>query len=121
MSPFGNFLQDIGGWGGSDEGLGLGIVLLKAGFDYIVEFGEAAENETAPRAGPNRLNDQGKPKYRTMPSPKSPPKRHSRATTAPATSKAGRNAEKQLDRQRNCPELVQISRLAGHCSGHKEL
>jgi hypothetical protein len=39
VSPFGNFLQDIGGWGGSDEGLGLGIVFLQAGFDYIVGFG----------------------------------------------------------------------------------
>jgi hypothetical protein len=47
LSPSGDFLEDVGGWGGPDEGLGLGVVLLQVGFDCGVEFGNAAEDATA--------------------------------------------------------------------------
>jgi hypothetical protein len=42
-------LEDIGGWRGSDEALGLGIVSLQIGFDCDLEFGEAAKRRRGSR------------------------------------------------------------------------
>jgi hypothetical protein len=47
LSPTGDFLKDVGGWRGPDEGLGCGIVLLEVGFDGGVEFGDAVEDATS--------------------------------------------------------------------------
>ena len=35
LSPFGNFLENIGGPGGPDQRLGLCIVVLQVGFDCV--------------------------------------------------------------------------------------
>ncbi len=47
----GDFLKDVSGWSGPDEGLGCGIVLLEVDFDGGVESGDAVEDAASRRSG----------------------------------------------------------------------
>ena len=47
MSPAGDPHKDVGGWGGPDERLGFGIVLVQIGFDGGDQFVQAAEDAAA--------------------------------------------------------------------------
>jgi hypothetical protein len=47
LSPAGNLFEDFGGWGGPDERLGIGIVMLQIGLDNGLEVSDACEDAAA--------------------------------------------------------------------------
>jgi hypothetical protein len=44
LSPSGDFFEDIGGWGGPDEGAWIGIMMLQVIFDRHFEVGNAVKD-----------------------------------------------------------------------------
>jgi hypothetical protein len=44
LSSSGDLFEDIGGWGGPDEGARIGIVMLQVGFDRCFEIGNAMKD-----------------------------------------------------------------------------